>query len=160
MDDWEPYLHAAIDYSAEFSERVAELGRALSAELGHPVGHDTDMNYRAGQLLVLYLGPDGASTGDQLGAATMLRIAVSSRGPLWTLLAWRQDAPRHWSPVPLASIPGEHAARTIATIERVLTAVGLHRVPEHRLDDPVPDAVTDLDGAPATLRDVLFCEVC
>jgi hypothetical protein len=160
MDAWEPYLHVPIDYSKEFGERVAELGRALSAELGQPVALDTDMNYRAGQLLVVYLGPDGSVTGEAAEAATMLRIAVSSRGPLWTLLAWRQDEPRHWSPVPLGSIPGEHAAGTIAAIDRVLSAAGLRRVPEDRLDEPVPGAVTDLDGAPATLRDVLFCEVC
>jgi hypothetical protein len=90
----------------------------------------------------------------------MLKVAVSARGPLWTLLAWRQDTPRHWSPLPIASIPGPQAAATIATIERVMSAAELTRVPEDRLDDPVPDQVTDLDAAPATVRDVLFCEIC
>jgi hypothetical protein len=154
MTAWASYLAAPIERSEQFAERVAAVGQRLSAVLGIPVHHDADMNYRAGQLLTAYIGPDGAPVAADEGAGTMLRVAVSSRGPLWTLMAWRQDTPRRGSPT---AVP---AGDPVPMIAAVLADAGLQQVPPDRLDDPVPGHETDLDGAPATLRDVLFCEVC
>jgi hypothetical protein len=151
---WAAYLDQPIDYSEAFRDRVAALGAAVSTALGVPVGHDTDMNYRAGQLLTVYIGPDGAPVADRAAAGAMLRVAISSRGPLWTVMAFGQDSPRHWSPTAVPTSP------VLVPIEAALTGAGLGRVPSDRLDDVVPNHETDLDGAPATLRDVLFCEIC
>jgi hypothetical protein len=151
---WTQYLDRPIDFSESFRHRVSQIRDSVAAAIGVPVEHDTDMNYRAGQLLTVYLGPSGVPVADSSVAATMLRVAVSSRGPLWTLMAWHQDSPRHWSPAPVPS--GEPAVM----IGKVAAAAGLQRVPPERLDELVPGHETDMDGAPATLRDVLFCEVC
>jgi hypothetical protein len=158
MEPFARYLDAPVDYSAEFSDRVAELGRALAETLGVPVRHEEDMNYNAGQALVVYLAADGSPTGDEAAGASALRVWLSARGPLWTVLgARRGDGEREWHIEPDAGPP---AGNVLAGIGTRLAAAGLTRVPADILDQPVPGHETELDGMPATVRDVLFCELC
>ena len=158
MESLERFLDAPVDYSTEFTDRVRGLADALAAALGAPVRHETDMNYNPGQLLVVYLGPNGTVTGDEVAADFAVKIAVSSRGPLWALLASRKGAgPREWFP---GSISDVQSGSVLGTIEKTMGEAGLARVPDESLERPVPGRVTELDGAPATVRDLLFCELC
>lgn len=159
MDIIEQYAEAAPDYSREFTERVGRLGETLSAALGVAVRHDDDMNYNAGQRLTVHLDADGVPTSDEAKARYALKAVVSSKGPLWTVLGFvRGTDPRVWSPLPLREM-GEPARSASQKIAEVLGPTG-SRVDEELLDRPVPGRVTELDGAPATVRDVFFCEVC
>jgi hypothetical protein len=120
------YFDAPVDYSKEFRDRVAELGRALGDDLRAPVRHEDDMNCSAGQALVVYLTPDGTPTGDELAAAYRPKIWISSRGPLWAALGARTgDGPREWRSCPVAELP---AAPVLGIVEERLRAAGLTRV--------------------------------
>lgn len=44
--------------------------------------------------------------------------------------------------------------------ERGMGEAGLRKVPGEALARPAPGHRTELDGLPATVRDVLFCELC
>jgi hypothetical protein len=160
MEPWRPYLREPVDHSDTFRERVAALARTIAAELDAEVRHDADTRYPGGHRLTVFLDADGAPTEDQDAASTMVKAAVSARGPLWTFLAWRQESPRYWAPFPVGDIPGAQAKTTLAAIETTLTGAGLAHVPESHLDDEAPGCRTTLDDAPATIRDALFCEVC
>jgi hypothetical protein len=155
----EPFLNAPVDYSPEFTARVRSIADALSAALSVPVRHQTDMNYNPGQLLIIHLTESGNVTPDETSAAYALKIAISSRGPLWALLVTRSTAPRTWHPATPADLPPA-ATPILTTIEQILTDAALTRVPDETLAHPVPGRTTDLDGAPATIRDLLFCELC
>jgi hypothetical protein len=157
----EHYLERPIDYSAGFTRRVAEIGERLSAELGVPVRQDSDMNYNPGQLLVVHLAAGGGPVAEETGAAWRITVVVSSRGPLWALLAGRAgDRPRVWLATAAADVEHGAGSAVVTAIARVLTAAGLERLPDADLDRPAPGQVTQMDGAPATLREALFCEVC
>lgn len=155
------FLNAPIDYSPAFTERVSNVAQNLSTALGVPVRHNTDMNYNPGQLLAVHLLPDGSATSDERAASHSVSVAVSSRGPLWAMLVFHKgDRELEWFPSTVAEIEGQRADEVLATIERTLHAAGLERVPDTTLEELVPGRVTELDGAPATVRNLLFCEVC
>ncbi len=157
----ERYLEQPIDYSADFTRRVAELGELVSAALGVPVRQDSDMNYNPGQLLVVNLNAAGEPVAEETGASWKITVAVSSRVPLWALLATRAgDRPRRWLTAAAADVEHGAGSAAVTAIARVLTAAGLERVPDEDLDRAAPGQVTQMDGAPATLREALFCEVC
>jgi len=139
MEGLERFLDAPVDYSPQFTERVAALGMTLSEALGAPVRHDTDMNYNPGQLLVVHLGPDGTVTGDEVAAAHAVKVAVSSRGPLWAVLAWRKGGgPRVWHPASTSDI----GAGVLARIEEVMRAAGLSRPPSSSPSPAAPPSST------------------
>ncbi|MGQ0778308.1 MAG: hypothetical protein ACT4NY_28520 [Pseudonocardiales bacterium] len=161
MDTMQRFLDAPVDYSLEFTERVNDLADSLSAALGVPVRHDTDMNYNPGQLLIVYLLPGGSVTSDERAASHAVKVAVSSRGPLWAMLVSRKgDRELEWFPSTVGEIEDGSAGDVFATIERTMQAAGLVRVSDNTLEELVPGRVTELDGAPATVRDLLFCELC
>ena len=159
--DTEQYLDRPIDYSAGFARWVADIGEQLSRALGAPVRHDSDMNYNAGQLLVAHLDAAGRPTGGETGAAWAVTAAVSSRGPLWALLAARAGAgPRVWVSTGAAELEEGVGAAAAGVIAEVMAVAGLERVPDTDLERPAPGHVTEMDGVPATVREALFCEVC
>jgi hypothetical protein len=159
---WEAFLAAPVDYSVEFTARVGALGRELSTALAAKVEHDNDMNYNPGQKLQVWLRPDGRATSDPATASYRLTVVVSSRGPLWSLYGYRGFGPgaQVWYPCPVADIaalPG--AAGVFHAVDECMRAAELRRVPDAVLEQPAPGHLTQLDGLPATLRDVLFCEI-
>lgn len=161
MDTLRRFLDAPVDYSPEFTERVNALAESLSAMLGAPVRHETDMNYNPGQLLVVYLLASGAVSSDERAASHAVKVAVSSKGPLWAMLVSRKgDHELEWFPSAVSGIEDGQAGDVVAAIERTMQAAGFDRVPDSMLEEPVPGRVTELDGAPATVRDFLFCELC
>jgi hypothetical protein len=156
---WSQYYDAPVDYSKSFDERVATLAKALSDELGGlPVRHDTDMNYNAGQRVSAMLTADGKPTADVASAIFRITAVVSSKGPVWALMPWHKDG-RTWVPVPVPELPGA-ADSVLAAITKTMAAAGLRQVPDEVLNDEVEGRVTEMDELPATVRDVLFCEVC
>ncbi len=138
--DLERYLEQPIDYSADFTRRMADLGEQLSALLGVPFRQDSDMNYNPGQLLVVNLNAAGEPVAADTGAGWRVTVAVSSRAPLGALLAAVADV--------------EHGAGSAAVtaIARVLTVAGPERVPDKHLYRAALGQVTQMDGAPANLR--------
>ena len=119
------------------------------------------MNYRVCQMLELFVSVDFRPVAEETEAADLLKVAVSAVAPAWTLVAYRRgDRPREWTQTSAdrvwARLPSAVRSAVVGTMENA----GLHHVREAELDRWVDGAVTELDGAPATVRDVLFCELC
>ena len=116
----------------------------------------------------MFVLADGRPTADDRAAAYALKAAISARGPLWALLPSEKASPcrRQVNPDPCAAsgagLGDRHrpAGGAIAAIEQTMRAAGLDQIPAGVLDAPAPDHETQLDGAPATVREVLFCEIC
>src|SRR5688572_8347271 len=83
-------LGRPVDYSETFTRRVQDLARLLGEVLGVMPHHTADMNYRAGQLLTVWLGPEGQPVTEEQGNVVM-RIALSSRGPLFAVIPASKD---------------------------------------------------------------------
>lgn len=160
--DIQQYFTHRPDYSREFTERVRALADDISSAVGVPVKHQSDMNYSVGQQIRIYLTDDGLPIPDEPVASLALSVAISSKGPLYTLLAWhKRQEPSGWFPIaPDEVLSASRTGKVADAVHRVMRKAGLSRVPEQVLDQLVPGQVTDMDGAPATVRDVLFCEVC
>ena len=157
------YLDSPIDYSTEFTERVAGLGVALSARLRVEVRHKNDMNYNPGQQLIVYLTSEGSPVQEERAAHSFLEICISAKGPLWAILVLSaHPTSNFWYPSTLAAISNDNgvAGATFEAISEVMASAGLNRIGEEVLSELVPGRVTELDGAPATVRDLLFCELC
>lgn len=156
MDRWSEYFDVPVDYSPEFTGKVAGLGRDLGAELGVRVEHDTGMDYSNGQELTVYMSADGSPTSDEVAAALAYHVCVSSKGPLWMLSGGRKThQPREWRDVTGGQVDADDVRRVI---DEHMARARLDRVPDHALEDPVPGHLTEMDGLPATVRDVLFHE--
>lgn len=157
---WAQYYDNPVDYSKEFDERVGRLADELRGALGVDPRHETDMNYNAGQRVSVLLTGDGVPTEDPAAAGYRLTIVVSSRGPVWARMAWRKGTnAREWFPA-TAEEAAPAGGKVMDAVATVMTAAGLRQVPDDVLDDELQGRVTEMDELPATVRDVLFCEVC
>ncbi|MFC6933539.1 MULTISPECIES: hypothetical protein [Actinomadura] len=156
------YLDSPADYSKECEERISGLGEELSRLLAVSLSHGSDMNYNAGQRLGTYLLADRSPTQDPRAATYSLGIWISTKGPLWTLLLHRGEPGKaEWFPAPLSEVAGTPEVDSLLhTIETYLRSKGYTRISEEALDEMLPDKETEMDGAPATVRDVFFCEIC
>lgn len=162
MDVLDQYLDSPADYSKECEERISGLGKELSRLLAVPLSHGSDMNYNAGQRLGTYLLADRSPTQDPQAATYSLGLWISTKGPLWTLLLHRGEPGRtEWFPTPLSEVADTpEGASLLHTIEAYLRSKDYTRIPEEALEEMLPGKETEMDGAPATVRDVFFCETC
>ena len=161
MDVLERYKYAPVDHSPAFSALVTRLGDAIAARLNTTVGYARDMNYAAGQQIVVYLLPSLSVASGEADAGYALRVCVSARAPLWTLLLCTRAGPHTWEftdPSRILSTP--ETAAVLAGVRAVLNETGRTEISPDLLEQPVQGKETDLDGAPATVRDVFFCEIC
>lgn len=152
-------LRLPVDYSEAFTTKVEGLADRIGEVLGVAPTHETDMNYRAGQLLTVSLDGDAHPLPAEQGGILM-RIWVSSRGPVFTIL----PAVKEGNIVDL-KVPSEIqrlvcGSEAADAVRRLLSEVGLTEVAEDLLSQPVPGHLTEMDGAPATVMEVLFCELC
>lgn len=153
-------LKAPIDFSEIFTAKASAVARQIESVLGFPPHHAMQMDYRAGQILTVYFDSNGLPIRDERGSKTAVKVAISSRGPLFALLAY-QRSDIAWSPTPIAEILRSPAVENaVDSIRSALHGSELTEISENELDELVPGFVTELDGSPATLRDVLFCELC
>ena len=156
-------LAAPADYSPEFTRRVAELREDLAAALDVPVEHDADMNYASAQRLAVYLTRSGAVADAPVDADFRLHAYVSSRGPLFALVALHRQAGvaavgQHWRVLVEQRWP-EFVAKLSDELRTLLVERGLQEVPSSLLTKPAPNHVTEMDSAPADTFQVLFSEL-
>jgi hypothetical protein len=156
------FVDAPVDRSQAFTDRVAQLRTELSGRLSASISHDDDMNYNAGQKLGLLLSGGGSPTTDARSATYALSIWISSKGPLWTFLLHRgEEGSLVWRPCRLNELQESPSLRQLPdTIADFLHDRGLSYVNEEVLEELVEGKETEMDGVPATVRDVLFCEIC
>jgi hypothetical protein len=157
--DLHQYYSAPIDYSEQFSKRVADLAAAIGANTGCPVVHDRDMNYRAAQSLHVFFDRKGC-VGDKMAAIVEMRIYVSSKGPVYavyllnirlTNLAYGLRLDPGVLPAAVRQLADDVAARP--------AAFGLRQIPSSLFEQPAHGCVTELDAKPATIFECLFAEM-
>lgn len=141
-------------------ERLA--ARAQQA-LGAHVEHDRGMSYASSQQLVLGLTAMGTVV-PSLDPSSVAKVVayVSSKGKLFAILAFEVEkatrAAKEWLP---ARGEGHHAGlrEVVGKLASVLEAEGYHRLSGPALERLAPGHVTEMDGAPARVFDVLFTEL-
>jgi hypothetical protein len=139
-------LATAPDFSPPFTSRVAALTVAIRESCGTAVEHDSSMSYAASQSI---------SWDEEQGGRTFkFRIFLSARGPLYALTAYRMEKPREWRREVDAP-----ASTDFACIRSILDGQGLTFLAATDLEGLAPGFVTEMDGVPASLFEVLFSEV-
>src|SRR5690348_5945190 len=163
---------ALPDRSEAFTHRVGGICATLSRSLSLPLKHDPDMEYAAAQQIVLWLDSRFAAVESQTRARLQVSALISSKGPFFMTLFRRLDQvdseeascrglPRTgncWVRADRHLLPRE-VEKSGAELENSLQMLGYHRIPERELSKSVPGKLTQLDGLPATIEQVLFSEM-
>lgn len=164
-------LQSPVDYSAEFSEKVKKIRDQISEELGTEVGLDSDMNYRAGQRIVVRFNDELEPIAWQDSLAVIdLSVFISSRASYHTYLLRRLEKPSFdfaklglpqpkdvWNTVTAGEETWPKAAMTV--IDSVMKKNSYVRLERSELSQVVDGKFTDLDGKPASMFEVLFSEI-
>jgi hypothetical protein len=165
-------LSTEPDYSAEFTNEVTALQLAIADELSAPVEHDADMNYSSAQKLVVWLdrGCRPVAARDPKSAYRLIDF-VSSRGRFFAFLTlglststvgWKEkgleEPRRSWSVVARNSLPDEIKS-VQSRIASIMDANRYSLLDESVLSQEAAGQLTQLDGQPATVFDVLFSEI-
>jgi len=123
------------------------------------------MNYSSSQQLVIGLDALGTAVRSlATTSATKVVAYVSSRGKFFTVLVFEaKENPRvakEW--IRLGSdeeVRRVGASEVVRALSSLLEAEGYRKLSGPMLWDLAPDHVTEMDGAPATVFDVLFSEI-
>ena len=156
--DLERAIQSPTDYSAGFVERVAELRESVTSRIGVPLVHDPDMNYSAAQKLTLWLDETGEVASGHDVAAYQLDFLISSKVDVYTVVGLTKDDLGRWSRISVSqdkSILADYTRR----IGRCFEELGYTSLQESELGSVVDGHVTELNGSPATLFQVLFSEM-
>src|SRR5215467_7525450 len=146
------------DESAEFTAKVAGIRSALSEILGRRVDHDPDMNYRAGQILRIWVGEDGR--GDSNDPRYQLALLLSARRPLYAFIVFvNAGAGRRGPWTPGSGPVPSNLDGLISEVREGLARERWREVPGDVLSRPAPGHATAMDGAPATVQEALFAEI-
>jgi hypothetical protein len=143
--DLNHYLAQPPDYSESFTRRVVALADHLKARCGATISHSADMNYASSQTIVVMPESGGCQ----------VRCYISSRGPLFAIATFEREG-NAWR---IAQVECRPCAQLIACVRDTLVEFGLREVPSKYWSLPAPGHATDMDGAPATMFDVLFSEL-
>ena len=154
--DLERAIQAPTDYSPQFVQRVAELGEAITSRIGAQLEHDPDMNYSAAQKLTLWLDENGGVAQSYSNALFQLDFLVSSKAHVYTIVCWKRDNLGRWQQ---SRESQDIFADLLSRAGGCLQELGYAFLPESNLSTIVDGHLTDLDGAPATLFQVLFSEL-
>jgi hypothetical protein len=143
-------LPRSPDYSDEFTARVKALAKLLEADLGVPLSHHSNMNYRAGQYV-------------SFKPSLEVRIYISSKGPLFAFYVMDRggtlmELEKASHPVPENLLPAEITSR-LEVCRKRLSQEGYTEVAHSLFDVQAPNCTTELDDLPATVFQYLFAEI-
>lgn len=144
-------LNRQADFSAGFTERIETIRHQLQDRFGVRLTHDSDMNYASAQKLEYQKSGEHNSTF----AADLF---LSSKAPLFTTGFKMLRAPNEWDVVGREDVPSEFLS-DIEPLESHLEKIGWRFVDEKQSEERVVGRTTLLDGAPATVFDLLFAEI-
>jgi hypothetical protein len=156
----EEILRAPTDYSAAFTSEVDRLAERAGQALGAPVEHGRDMNYASSQRLVVGIDAAGRPV-PALGPSSVAKVVayVSSKGKVFAVHTFEartgSRALKEWLPTAKYSGGSEVVQKLSSTLE----AQGYRRIAGPVLEQLADGHVTEMDGAPATVFDVLFAEI-
>ncbi len=169
-------VHAALgtepDYSVKFTDQVRALQRVIADALSAPVEHDDDMNYSSAQKLVVWLdrGCRPIAPRDPKSAYRLIDL-VSSRGRFFTFITlglsaltagWKENGvakpKQQWGLLASANLPD--AIKGLQHhIALVMESHCYTLLDDSVLSQEAMGHLTQLDGKPATVFEILFSEV-
>ena len=148
-------LRVAPDCSEDFTNTVAGMRRKLELAMEAPVYHDSDMNYSASQKLSVFLDAQGKPVQrEDPWATNEVVLLISSRAKLYTTLGLERLVGNEWRVRTCDTAPG-----LLSALHRLLQEEGYAHVQGTVLSEPAEGAVTEMDGVPATVFQVLFSEM-
>lgn len=157
-------------YGDAFTTQVKSLAHVIGDALSAEVEHEEDMNYSSGQRIVVWLSePCRVVAPYDAQAKYRLVDIVSSRGPFFALVilklsattdlnAHREQPERIWESVGEESLPA-NVKRLRQRVAALMQTKGYKLLEEPLLSQQVQGRVTELDGKPATVFEVLFSEL-
>ncbi len=153
-------LQADPDYSDAFMERMRSLGDAVAAEAGCTFRYERPGDYTRAAVLHLYLDDRGNSvTAESRTATTHACFYLSSRGDLYAIRCWIPFIlGAGWRPAQNEEL-SRRVKALLRRVSRALEVRGFQFVPDEVGYQPADGHRTELDDAPATVFEVLFCEV-
>lgn len=160
------------DYSEAFTDKVKSLVRALQEVLSARIEHDADMNYSAAQKIVIWLDGKCRPVWPSVDRAVFqVLVLVSSRGAFFTIVTmrltqsatdWKEKGLEKpgpvWAPAGNGDLPDE-IVNLKKTIAAVMQSKHYTLLEGPVLSREVAGQLTELDGKPATVFEVLFSEV-
>lgn len=152
-------LRRQPDYTDSFTQQVAVLANLLARSIGVPVYHDSDMNYNASQKLSIFLA-DNHRVCDRNAEHVTHEIAflISSRGSFFTSVCLHRIAQNEW--MGSGKCESNKQVQTIQEqVKTVLKREGLQPLYGGLLNELAEGQVTEMDGVPATVFQVLFSEL-
>jgi len=163
LNKYTKWIDGPVDYSPEFSAVARAVAKRISDHTGLVWRHDEDMNYSAGQRLNTTFSPEGSPIAREDETGTfMVIIYLSSRAKVWSVLVRQLQIDKKygsiWNTAPLGA-ERPWLLKAIRAVSEVLHSLGWIRIADSELDAVVEGHVTELDGKPATLFEVLFSEL-
>ena len=157
-------LDTPADYSQDFTRKVAVICARVSKDLGFSLHQDDDMNYSSSQRLFVFMDKSSNVCSKESPKSTYeLVFLLSSKACFFTALCLRKVKDRasgteHWEIV-------RHAVAS--EVEEMMESIA-QKVEEHSghvqlkgdlLNQKVEGKFTEMDGAAATVFEVLFSEL-
>jgi hypothetical protein len=162
--------HANADYSEAFTDKVRRMAKSLETKLKVKVEHDDDMNYRSSQSIIVWLN-GACQPVEPYSTRAVYRLIdyVSSKGPFFTLVTFelcqskagangKKDLGKGSYWIRATNAPLDLAPLVIV-IRKFMKTHHYHQLDGSILDQQVDGKVTDLDGKPATVFEILFSEL-
>jgi hypothetical protein len=154
-DSIQSALTAPPDHSCEFTNKIKALRDKVETAIGAPVYHEPEMNYSVSQRMYLYFDESGRQVEEDADSRVLrLDFLMSSRAPLYTSITLVRIDTNEWQ---LGSSITEVAQ--LSAMHRILQQEGYEFVHGQILEELVSGAVTEMDGVPATVFEVLFTEL-
>ena len=151
------------DFSSSFTDRMAILADHIARSLSIPVSHETEMNYSSAQKLKVWADVQGTPVLPlDRKARYVVVVFVSSRAPYCAIVCLEiiglQSGRLELKALPLENVPP--GLRACADqIAAKLADAGYHFISGDISKEIAKGHVTEMDGAPATVFDVLFSEI-
>jgi len=151
-------LEAPSNFSEQFTKQVVLLKNNLAAYLKVPVYHDTDMNYKAAEELMICVDEEYQYVEcSQKTAKYRLRLFLSSKGNYATIKLNVAIGERIWSFTDWSQSPQKLLVLR-DEVYAFLTQYQYEYLPESILEQIVPGHYTTINKQPATVFNVLFAE--
>jgi hypothetical protein len=164
-------LQTPPDFSEAFDNFVDKICERLSSVFGVLLYHDNDMNYSAAHQIKLHLNreyvPINFKSADVIYELVTL---ISSKGPFFTFICLHREYVTDFESLALPA-PGEYWLRLepdkispkiqaqMSLIIAEMELMNYTLLSGTLLDQVIEGFVTDMDGIPATLFQVLFSEL-
>jgi hypothetical protein len=154
------------DYTEKFTEKIKKIRDSISAPIGWALYHDKDMNYSAAQRLCLFLD-ENYSISNKHSIRTKYEIVflMSSKANFFTYVCLQKKEPdcngnhvSYWELMSEEQIQPDISQYIRVVCDKIIKH-GYELICGDVLQKKIEGSFTELDGAPATLFEILFTEL-